>query len=72
MGLFDSVYIECKYCGEEVEFQSKAGECDMSQFTSQNVPLAIVIDLDGSSVFCKNCNEVITVEMHGHVYLTVK
>jgi hypothetical protein len=63
MGMFDSVYTHCKNCWEQVEFQSKAGDCRLASYhLSQSlVPVEIALDLDGKSVTCK-CGAVITLK----------
>lgn len=38
MGMFDSVWVKCPKCNEENEFQSKSGECDLSNYTLENCP----------------------------------
>ena len=57
MGMFDSVIIICD-CGEEVEFQSKAGECLLDTFKIDEVPPAIAVDLDGQQERCR-CGRMI-------------
>jgi hypothetical protein len=61
VGMFDSVYTTCKNCGEQVEFQSKVGDCKLASYhLSQSlVPIEIAFDLDGQSQTCK-CGAVIT------------
>lgn len=41
MGMFDSVYVFCPNCGDEVEFQSKAGECVTEEYYLHNMPAEI-------------------------------
>jgi hypothetical protein len=53
MGLFDSIFVICPQCGGRIEFQSKAGACQMSGFTSDRVPASIADDLNGSIRHCK-------------------
>lgn len=45
MGMFDSVYVPCPDCKTLTEFQSKAGECDLSSYNLGNVPGVILSDL---------------------------
>ena len=47
MGMFDSVIAECPKCGKKLEFQSKAGSCNLVQYPSYSVPAEIAIDLLG-------------------------
>lgn len=52
MGMFDSLYVPCA-CGEEVEFQSKAGDCALERYTLSNCPPRIAGDLIGQSQTCR-------------------
>lgn len=38
MGLYDSIYAKCPNCGEEIEFQTKSGDCLMGSYTIENCP----------------------------------
>jgi len=53
MGLFDSVYVDCPACGTKVQFQSKAGECAMLEYTLFDCPPAIAGDLLGKREVCR-------------------
>lgn len=61
MGMFDSVYVECPKCGKEVEFQSKAGDCELKRFHPDSVPPEVAVDLSGDSQQCE-CGTTITLE----------
>lgn len=39
MGMFDTVHFRCKGCNTPLEFQTKAGECLLSDFSIENAPL---------------------------------
>lgn len=65
MGMFDSLYVGCPDCKEEVEFQSKAGECCLGRYNLQDVPLKILIDLDGKSENCPCCHRYIVIRARG-------
>lgn len=77
MGCFDSVFIKCPKCGYNIEFQSKAGRCDMYRFNESKVPIVLADDIDGEVMECPTCHTrvmakqivpVKTVAMHGVVY----
>ena len=56
MGLYDSLYITCPSCGNEVEFQSKAdAERYFRSFTFDNVPSVILFDLNYRIEQCSKC-----------------
>lgn len=54
MGSFDRVWVKCPVCGADVGFQSKAGQCRMSDYRTHAVPLEIAGDLHGESETCEN------------------
>jgi len=49
--MFDSVFVKCPACGHELEFQSKAGECELLKFHGP-VPIEIAVHLHGSIANC--------------------
>ena len=58
--VYDNVYARCPKCGENVEFQSSAGECLFERFTIPgDIPLDIAVDLLGSVETCSNGHEVV-------------
>lgn len=64
MGMFDSVTVSCTNCKQDViEFQSKAGDCRLGEYKPNQVPMAIAIDLDGSSESCPSCGHLVTLHM---------
>ena len=56
MGLFDTVHAKCS-CGGDVEFQSKAGECCLRDFSNDQVPLDIAADIVGDLASCNECGK---------------
>ncbi len=58
MGMFDSVFVRCPKCGEEVEFQSKAGVCELKRYSANNVPPEIAQDISGDVQSCE-CGEML-------------
>lgn len=60
MGMFDSVIAPCPKCGSEVEFQSKAGECELRRYHISSVPPEIANDLSGEVASCK-CGEMLKI-----------
>jgi hypothetical protein len=61
MGCFDSVYIRCPECREQVEFQSKAGDCLLESFNEDNVPSKVALDINGEDETCPKCGIMFTV-----------
>ena len=58
MGMYDSILIRCHNCEDHIEFQSKAGRCEMrTYYPHDDIPVAIVEDLDGDIASCGTCGE---------------
>ena len=55
MGMFDSLIVKCPECKSPVEFQSKAGECMLAEYSVNNVPDEIALDLKDEVSQCENC-----------------
>jgi uncharacterized protein YbaR (Trm112 family) len=55
MGMFDIVNFNCPYCKDELEAQSKAGECNMIEYNHMQVPEEIASDLKNESILCSQC-----------------
>lgn len=61
MGMFDTYTVKC-FCGQSVEFQSKAGDCMMRDYSIDNPPPPIVAgDLINQSATCHACDRTITI-----------
>ncbi len=77
MGCFDSVYFGCpdRQCIGLVEFQSKAGGCDLEVFQPECVPLSIAGDIEGDVEMCPECGTSLKVRLlqsTGTVAMTVE
>lgn len=53
MGMFDTVLVPCPKCGEEMEFQSKSGPCQLEEYKLGAVPAEI---LAGASIHTETCS----------------
>lgn len=60
MGMFDSVIAVCPKCNKEVEFQSKAGECLLRNYSANSVPPDIAQDIEGDTSPCE-CGYVLRI-----------
>ena len=58
MGMYDTVVTKCKTCQRGLEFQSKAGECNLLRYELHDVPVGIANDLEGEEQECPRCGEV--------------
>lgn len=57
MGMFDSVMVPCPKCETPVEFQSKAGDCQMDRYTLEDAPAELLLDIMNEPHYCQNCGE---------------
>lgn len=62
MGMFDTVFVPCPHCGRMVEFQSKAGDCELKRYHISSVPPEIAKWLDGDNQTCA-CNAKVTIRL---------
>lgn len=63
MGMFDSVVATCPKCGCEIEFQSKAGTCNLNRFQLDEVPVEIASNINGELRECENCGEMYRIQI---------
>lgn len=54
--MFDSLHVKCPKCSNELEFQSKSGECMLSDYTKKDLTPMVAIGMDGNIVRCQFCN----------------
>jgi hypothetical protein len=57
MGMFDTITFSCPHCGALVEEQTKAGECSLTNFGSDEVPANLAGDILGNTVYCAGCKQ---------------
>ena len=57
MEMYDSVWVPCTKCNKLVEFQSKAGLCQLSNYNLSNAPADVLGDLAGDVGCCQKCGE---------------
>lgn len=63
MGMFDSLNTECPKCGNDIEFQSKSGECLLTNY-NKKFPLSaqVAVGMNGDIVRCQFCKKRIRLE----------
>lgn len=54
MGMFDSVYVQCPHCDEEIELQTKNGECTLGKYYLYNAPADVLLGIEGRNR-CEKC-----------------
>lgn len=56
MGMYDKVWVICPNCGNQVEFQSKSGDCSLNNYTLHNAPDKVLEGLlDDDYRTCETC-----------------
>lgn len=55
MGMYDTAIAKCPHCKGRVEFQSKAGNCTLTDYSFDDLPAVIAADIDGATAECPAC-----------------
>jgi len=62
MGCYDTVEVPCPECGKIEYFQSKSGERMMENYTLQNVPDDVLVDVNRHAPYkCRDCQTLFLV-----------
>jgi hypothetical protein len=67
MGMFDTVFVPCPKCGEKTGFQSKAGLCQLANYTLGDAPADVLADIAGETEHC-DCGESFRVVVSIHAW----
>lgn len=67
MGCFDSVWVNCRRCDTPIEWQSKAGDCALDNYSIHQLPVEIAGDLANESSSCEKCGTVHTIRVQTFV-----
>ena len=59
MGMFDYVIVECPNCSGRVEFQSKVGDCILTEYDEYTMPIEIAQDLNNEEMRCAHCKRYV-------------
>ncbi len=62
MGMYDSLYVECPQCKNELQFQSKSGVCFLEDYHKNDLPPEVAMGMEGDIVRCQFCNNRIKLE----------
>ena len=57
MGMFDTVTAECLECSGRIQFQSKADDCVLADYSEDSMPFSIARDIHNRLEFCESCGE---------------
>lgn len=63
MGMFDTVIVRCPLCNTKMEFQSKAGDCELNEYEVYEVPVVVAQDINGSTDWCPSCGKRIEIRV---------
>jgi len=58
MGVFNSIYLKCKNCGDDIEVQSKADNGCGSYWHGDAIPKVIAEDINNCQAVCLTCGDV--------------
>jgi hypothetical protein len=65
MGMYDSVIVNCIDCGNQIEFQSKSGECILETFTLDTCPVKVLMGINRHSPNeCDICGAKYEIDVH--------
>ena len=56
MGMYDKLHIKCSKCRKELEFQSKSGECMLSNYNRNTLTPMVAYGMNGDVIRCQFCN----------------
>lgn len=62
--MFDRIWVSCPNCKTDVEFQSKAGECSLKDYTLDDAPPEIKLDIVGDERLCE-CDTLVEIKLTG-------
>jgi predicted RNA-binding Zn-ribbon protein involved in translation (DUF1610 family) len=54
--MFDRVWVTCPSCGNNIEFQSKAGACELKDYSLDTAPSEIAGSILGDQYECEHCH----------------
>lgn len=63
MGMYDSVIVKCPKCGAEHEFQSKSGDCFLREYTLEDCPDNVMVNVNRHSPYNCDCGVSIEVDI---------
>lgn len=62
MGMFDRIWFTCPNCGNQIEEQSKAGKCALTDFDASAVPPEIAVSIEDDVIYCTDRDEAYGLE----------
>jgi hypothetical protein len=66
VGMYDTVMVPCPQCGALSEFQSKSGNCKLDEYTLDEAPDVVLLDVNRHAPHtCAKCGVRFGVEIKG-------
>jgi hypothetical protein len=62
--MYDSVMVPCPKCGTRIEFQSKSGDCSLTDYALEEAPGEVLHGIRGDAHECPTCRVVVGVDLH--------
>lgn len=72
MGMFDTFYVNCPICGNELDIQNKSGPCELKKYSISTVPPSVAGSLHGEVTNCCGCGTDIEIVTQCVVSVIVK
>jgi len=76
MGCFDSLYFQCPKCNGIVKEQSKAGPCNLKEYSLSNAPLSVIADIqeegERDNLSCPHCKHSLELDVQRMVIPRLK
>lgn len=63
MGLYDTVWVNCQKCGEELGFQTKSGDCVLANYGLNDAPEDVMADVNRHSPIRCECGVLYIVDV---------
>ena len=61
MGMFDTVRLQCPYCDQMTEEQTKSGPCMLHTYTLKTAPAGVMAGITGP-ICCQECGKTFMVD----------
>lgn len=62
MGMYDTIWVKCPKCGEEHGFQTKSGDCILSDYTLEGCPADVMVDANRHSPTLCDCGALLKID----------
>ena len=63
MGMYDTIWVNCPNCGEEIGFQSKSGDCVLGNYTLIDAPDNVMANANRHSPLDCDCGAKLEIDI---------